>query len=106
MVATVTDVAARGLDIKWIKTVINYDCAKNIDSHVHRIGRTGRAGDKLGVAYTLITRKDYQFAPSLVQVLLPNALHATTAIIGYTLEMGVECQYSLDCHFNNLLLCD
>ena len=65
-----TDVASRGLDIKWIKTVINFDCARDIDSHVHRIGRTGRAGDKLGVAYTLITRKEYRFAPSLVQVLV------------------------------------
>ena len=36
-----TDVASRGLDIKDIRTVVNYDCAKNIDTHVHRIGRTG-----------------------------------------------------------------
>ena len=35
---------ARGLDIPSIKTVINYDVAKNIDTHIHRIGRTGRAG--------------------------------------------------------------
>jgi hypothetical protein len=34
--------------------VINYDAAKDIDTHVHRIGRTGRAGDKDGVAYTLV----------------------------------------------------
>ncbi|UZO02005.1 uncharacterized protein OCT59_020508 [Rhizophagus irregularis] len=39
-----TDVAARGLDIKAVKTVVNYDIARDIDSHVHRIGRTGRAG--------------------------------------------------------------
>lgn len=49
-----TDVAARGLDIKSIKSVVNYDAAKDIDTHVHRIGRTGRAGDKEGVAYTLL----------------------------------------------------
>ena len=35
---------ARGLDIPLIKTVINYDVAKTIDTHTHRIGRTGRAG--------------------------------------------------------------
>eukprot|EP00658_Telonema_sp_P-2_P009411 TRINITY_DN13524_c0_g1_i3.p1 TRINITY_DN13524_c0_g1~~TRINITY_DN13524_c0_g1_i3.p1 ORF type:complete len:816 (-),score=214.97 TRINITY_DN13524_c0_g1_i3:194-2641(-) len=64
-----TDVAARGLDIKWIKTVVNFDCARDIDSHVHRIGRTGRAGDKEGVAYTLMTRKEYRMAPALVQCL-------------------------------------
>jgi ATP-dependent RNA helicase DDX42 len=40
-----TDVAARGLDIKSVKTVVNYDVARDIDSHVHRIGRTGRAGE-------------------------------------------------------------
>lgn len=35
---------ARGLDIPAIKTVVNYDVARDIDTHVHRIGRTGRAG--------------------------------------------------------------
>lgn len=34
-----TDVAARGLDIKSIKTVINYDAARDIDTHIHRCGR-------------------------------------------------------------------
>lgn len=38
------DITARGLDIPLIKTVINYDVAKTIDTHTHRIGRTGRAG--------------------------------------------------------------
>lgn len=37
-------ISARGLDIPLIKTVINYDVAKTIDTHTHRIGRTGRAG--------------------------------------------------------------
>ncbi|PVU89207.1 hypothetical protein BB561_005494 [Smittium simulii] len=48
-----TDVASRGLDIKNIKTVINYDSSKDIDSYVHRVGRTGRAGEK-GTAITLL----------------------------------------------------
>ena len=39
-----TDVAARGLDIPHIKTVVNYDVARDIDTHTHRVGRTGRAG--------------------------------------------------------------
>ena len=38
--------AARGLDIPHIKTVVNYDVARDIDTHTHRIGRTGRAGKK------------------------------------------------------------
>jgi ATP-dependent RNA helicase DDX42 len=51
-----TNVASRGLDIPTIKTVINYDCARDKEDHVHRVGRTGRGGDKDGVAYTLITK--------------------------------------------------
>ncbi|CAM9956259.1 unnamed protein product, partial [Choristocarpus tenellus] len=37
-----TDVASRGLDIKEVNTVVNYDVAKNIETHIHRVGRTGR----------------------------------------------------------------
>ena len=58
---------ARGLDIKSIKTVINFDCARDIDSHVHRVGRTGRAGSQDGVAHTLITPKNKKFAGLLIQ---------------------------------------
>eukprot|EP00124_Ichthyophonus_hoferi_P002723 Ihof_evm7s198 gene=Ihof_evmTU7s198 len=61
-----TDVAARGLDIPSIRTVINYDMSRDIDTHTHRIGRTGRAGMK-GEAYTLITEKDERFASELVR---------------------------------------
>ena len=61
-VLVATDVAARGLDIKSIKSVVNYDAAKEIDTHVHRIGRTGRAGDKEGTAYTLVTPYETRFA--------------------------------------------
>ncbi|XP_011701673.1 PREDICTED: ATP-dependent RNA helicase DDX42 [Wasmannia auropunctata] len=61
-----TDVAARGLDIPHIKTVVNYDVSRDIDTHTHRIGRTGRAGEK-GTAYTLVTEKDKEFAGHLVR---------------------------------------
>lgn len=46
--------------------MINYDVARDIDTHTHRIGRTGRAGEK-GVAYTLLTQKDSNFAGDLVR---------------------------------------
>lgn len=61
-----TDVAARGLDIPSIRTVVNYDVARDIDTHTHRIGRTGRAGEK-GNAFTLLTSKDKDFAGHLVR---------------------------------------
>ncbi|WOL04025.1 DEAD-box ATP-dependent RNA helicase 24 [Canna indica] len=69
-VLVATDVAARGLDIKSIKSVVNFDIARDMDMHVHRIGRTGRAGDKDGTAYTLITQKEARFAGELVNSLI------------------------------------
>ena len=51
-----TDVAARGLDISGVSHVINYDMPNSPDIYVHRIGRTGRAGES-GRAITLITPK-------------------------------------------------
>ncbi|KAK3713732.1 hypothetical protein QZH41_008859, partial [Actinostola sp. cb2023] len=60
------DFEARGLDIPSIKTVINYDVARDITTHTHRIGRTGRAGMK-GVAHTLLTATDQHFAGDLVR---------------------------------------
>ncbi|OLS01482.1 DEAD/DEAH box helicase [Tissierella creatinophila] len=52
-----TDVAARGLDIEGITHVFNYDIPEDPDSYIHRIGRTGRAGEK-GKAYTFVTPKN------------------------------------------------
>lgn len=65
-VLVATDVAARGLDIPHIRTVVNYDVARDIDTHTHRVGRTGRAGVK-GKAYTLLTEKDKEFAGHVVR---------------------------------------
>ncbi|KAJ2937992.1 hypothetical protein O0L34_g14446 [Tuta absoluta] len=62
-----TDVAARGLDIPHIRTVINYTVARDIDTHTHRVGRTGRAGVR-GSAWTLLQRdKDREMAGHLVR---------------------------------------
>jgi ATP-dependent RNA helicase DDX5/DBP2 len=53
-----TDVAARGLDVKDVKMVINYDFPMNIEDYVHRIGRTGRAGALDGVANSFFSMQD------------------------------------------------
>ena len=66
-----TDVAARGLDVKDVGVVVNYDmpCGVNaVEDYVHRIGRTGRAGAK-GKAYTFFTQGDKKCATKLVEVL-------------------------------------
>ena len=52
-----TDVAARGLDIESLDLVINYHIARDSEVHVHRIGRTGRAGSQ-GLAYSLFSDKE------------------------------------------------
>jgi superfamily II DNA/RNA helicase len=52
-----SDVAARGLDIKGVSHVVNFDVPWQPDYYIHRIGRTGRAGAK-GTAYTLATKDD------------------------------------------------
>ncbi|KAJ2082281.1 mRNA splicing protein prp28 [Coemansia sp. RSA 988] len=52
-----TDVAGRGIDIKDVSLVVNFDMAKDIESYTHRIGRTGRAG-KRGLAITFLNPAD------------------------------------------------
>lgn len=59
-----TDVAARGLDIKELPAVINYELAFDHNVHIHRIGRTGRAGNK-GLALSITTPED---APRLCEI--------------------------------------
>lgn len=53
-----TDVAARGLDIDNLDAVINYQMARDPEVHVHRIGRTGRAGSN-GLAFTIFVEKEF-----------------------------------------------
>lgn len=53
-----TDVAARGLDVKNVSHVYNYDAPKTSDEYIHRIGRTARAGQE-GIAISLISERDY-----------------------------------------------
>lgn len=63
-----TDVAARGLDIPFVKAVINVTFPLTVEDYVHRIGRTGRAGAE-GLAITLFTEHDKALAGALINVL-------------------------------------
>ena len=58
LILVCTDVAARGLDIKNLSHVYNYDISKNSKEYIHRIGRTARAG-KEGIAVSLVSPRDY-----------------------------------------------
>lgn len=62
-----TDVAARGLDIKEVSHVYNYDLPKDAENYVHRIGRTARAG-KEGEAISLVATPDYDSFGRILQV--------------------------------------
>ena len=56
--------AARGIDVEGVTHVINYDLPQDVESYVHRIGRTGRA-NREGIAYSLVSPKEY---PMLKQI--------------------------------------
>jgi ATP-dependent RNA helicase RhlE len=63
-----TDVAARGLDIKDVPAVFNFDLPFNAEDYVHRIGRTGRAGAN-GLAFSLVTASDSRLVSELEKLL-------------------------------------
>ncbi|KAL7136577.1 hypothetical protein ABFS83_10G039700 [Erythranthe nasuta] len=63
-----TSIAARGLDVKDLELVINFDVPNHYEDYVHRVGRTGRAGKK-GCAITFVSEEDARYAPDLVKAL-------------------------------------
>ena len=76
-VLVATDIAARGIDVKGIEVVINYDLPDNADNYVHRIGRTGRAGCP-GHAISFATpdqKSDVVSIEKLLKIALPVSRH-------------------------------
>lgn len=68
-----TDVAGRGIDVKNVQGVFNYDLPRDDEDYIHRIGRTGRAG-KSGAAFTFISKKQFS---SLKRIEKANGLMIT-----------------------------
>merc|ERR1719356_1859395 len=63
-----TSVAARGLDVKNLVLVVNYDCPNHYEDYVHRVGRTGRAGNQ-GYSYTFITPEQDWYSGDVIRAL-------------------------------------
>jgi ATP-dependent RNA helicase DDX5/DBP2 len=68
MILVATDVAARGLDVKDITVVLNYDFPNSTEDYIHRIGRTGRAG-RSGQSHTFFTRDNARNTRDLIRIL-------------------------------------
>ena len=85
-VMVATDVAARGLDIPNVTQVVNFDLPTNIDDYVHRIGRTGRAGNT-GAALSFVNEKNSNVIRELKNLLEENQQDVPSWLV----QM---CQYS------------
>lgn len=88
-----TDVAARGIDIKDIDVVFNYDLPDDMEYYVHRIGRTGRA-NREGVSYSLVSRREMyrlheimRYTKAKIKLMtIPNVAEITNVRIQQTLN--------------------
>ncbi|GAA3602137.1 ATP-dependent RNA helicase DbpA [Gibbsiella greigii] len=90
-VLVATDVAARGLDIKDLELVVNYELAFDPQVHVHRVGRTGRAGMS-GVAITLCTPQEMPRAHALEDYLQTTLDWAPAAELHGAPEIPLEAE--------------
>lgn len=90
-VLAATNCLGRGHDIKNVNFVINFDSPEEIEMYIHRVGRTGRAGNQ-GFSLTLLSHKDSAIAPDLIKV-----LESTSQVIPASLtEMAKSVMWESD----------
>ena len=77
-----TDVAGRGIDVKGIDLVVNYELPHTIENYTHRIGRTGRAGRK-GTAVSFLTGDDRDIMYELKELLIESKNHVPDALANH-----------------------
>jgi ATP-dependent RNA helicase DDX23/PRP28 len=77
-----TDVAGRGIDVKGIDLVVNYELPHTIENYTHRIGRTGRAGRK-GTAVSFLTGDDRDIMYELKELLIESKNHVPEALANH-----------------------
>lgn len=90
-----TDLASRGIDIDDITMVINYDFPGDIESYVHRVGRTGRAG-RTGKSISFFTRRDWANAKPLIGILE----EANQTVPSELIEMAQRFEHKKERQFN------
>ena len=95
-VLVATDIAARGIDVKGIELVINYDLPEDSENYVHRIGRTARAGSE-GRAISFATpdqRDDIKNIERIIKTTLPVSSHPEFATESFTANQGPHKGFS------------
>jgi len=98
-IVTATSVAARGLDVKQLKLVINYDAPNHMEDYVHRAGRTGRAGNK-GTCITFITPDQERYSVDIFRALkasnapVPEELEAMSNVFLEKVKAGKAHTYA------------
>jgi ATP-dependent RNA helicase DDX46/PRP5 len=86
-----TSIAARGLDVKDLILVVNYDCPNHYEDYIHRCGRTGRAGNK-GYAYTFITPEQKRYAGHIIKALELSQGHVSAELAQIWSDYVKECE--------------
>jgi len=93
-VLVATDVAARGLDIKALPMVISWELAHDADTHVHRVGRTGRAGES-GLALSLVASRETGRVARIEEIIGAPIAWAKLPSRGHSLSMPAPAMRTL-----------